>query len=51
LLCGADKLCRIDKASIEQQMESKVSVMPMGLDQQISLEEFADLIAYLESRQ
>jgi putative heme-binding domain-containing protein len=51
LLCGADKLCRIDKASIEQQMESKVSVMPMGLDQQISLDEFADLIAYLESRQ
>ena len=50
LLCGADKICRIDKSEIEEQCESKQSVMPSGLDQQIGLEDFADLLAFLESK-
>ncbi len=50
LLCGADKICRIDKSEIEEQGESKLSVMPSGLDQQISLDDFADLLAFLESK-
>ena len=50
LLCGADKICRIDKSEIEEQSESKQSVMPSGLDQQIALEDFADLLAFLESK-
>ena len=50
LLCGADKICRIDKSEIEEQSESKQSVMPGGLDQQIALEDFADLLAFLESK-
>ncbi len=50
LLCGADKICRIEKSEIEEQSESKQSVMPSGLDQQIALEDFADLLAFLESK-
>ena len=50
LLCGADKICRIDNSEIEEQCESKQSVMPSGLDQQIGLEDFADLLAFLESK-
>jgi len=50
LLCGADKLSRVEKSEIEEQSESKQSVMPSGLDQQISLDDFADLLAFLESK-
>ncbi len=50
LLCGADKLCRVEKSEIAEQSESKQSVMPSGLDQQIALEDFADLLAFLESK-
>ncbi len=50
LLCGADKVCRIATDEIAEKSESKLSVMPTGLEQQMSLAEFADLIAYLESR-
>ncbi len=50
LICGADKTSRIEKSEIEEQSESKQSVMPSGLDQQISLEDFADLLAFLESK-
>jgi len=50
LLCGADKICRIATDEIAEKSESKLSVMPTGLEQQMSLAEFADLIAYLESR-
>lgn len=50
LLCGADKVCRIAKSDIEEQAESKVSIMPSGLDQQMTVEEFADLLAFLESK-
>ena len=50
LLCGVDKICRIDKSDIEEQSESKQSVMPSGLDQQVTLEDFADLLAFLESK-
>jgi len=50
LLCGVDKTCRIARSDVEEQSESKVSVMPSGLDQQMTLEEFADLLAFLESK-
>jgi len=51
MLCGVDKVCRILKDDIEEQLESNLSVMPSGLEQQISTEDFADLLAYLESKQ
>lgn len=50
LLCGVDKICRVPKNEIQEKVESNISVMPSGLEQQISLTDFADLIAYLESR-
>ena len=50
LLCGADKVCRIATEEIAEKSESKLSVMPTGLEQQMSLAEFADLIAFLESK-
>jgi hypothetical protein len=50
LLCGVDKVCRIAKSDIEEQADSKLSVMPAGLEQQMTVSEFADLIAFLESK-
>jgi putative heme-binding domain-containing protein len=50
IVCGADKTYRIDRSDIEEFAESKVSVMPNGLDQQMSLQEFADLLVFLESK-
>ncbi len=38
---------RVPKASIEEMRESRVSVMPQGLDLQIGAEELRDLIAWL----
>ncbi len=39
----------IDVADIEERRESKISLMPDGLVQTMSVAEFADLVAYLES--
>jgi putative membrane-bound dehydrogenase-like protein len=50
LICGVDKICRIEKSNIDERAESKVSLMPSGLDQQLSEKDFADLIAFLESK-
>ena len=43
------KMHTIDRAEIESEKQSDVSIMPSGLAQQLSKSEFADLIAYLES--
>ena len=40
---------RIPRASVELIQQSKVSIMPQGLDNQISREELRDLIAFLVS--
>lgn len=40
---------RVAKASIKEQRASSVSIMPTGLQAALSPQEFADLIAYLES--
>lgn len=40
---------RVARASIKAQRTSPVSLMPAGLQAGLSLEEFADLIAYVES--
>ncbi len=37
-------------ADIEERQESAVSLMPLGLEKQLTPEEFTDLIAFLESR-
>jgi putative heme-binding domain-containing protein len=50
LTYGVNKVARILRSEIEEQAQSALSVMPVGLEQQLTLQEFADLIAYLESR-
>lgn len=50
LTYGVNKVARILRSEIEEQAQSALSVMPIGLEQQLTVQEFADLIAYLESR-
>lgn len=40
---------RIERSEIEEQVAAATSIMPKGLDQQLSEEEFLDLMAYLRS--
>ena len=49
LVTGPDKEVRIARSDIEAQKPSTVSVMPAGLDKQLSRQELADLIAFLKS--
>src|SRR5207249_7381174 len=44
------RLQTIPKANIANRAASKLSLMPEGLQAGLTLEQFADLIAYLESR-
>lgn len=46
---AADQKARIKRSDIEEIRPGKTSVMPAGLEQALSLEELADLIALLES--
>ena len=49
LAIAADKLARIPKAEIEDVSPGKVSIMPAGLDKQLSTQDLADLLAYLKA--
>jgi putative membrane-bound dehydrogenase-like protein len=49
LVIAADKEERIARTDIELIEPSKVSVMPAGLDQQLSAQELADLVAFLKA--
>ncbi|MCS7160944.1 MAG: c-type cytochrome, partial [Gemmatales bacterium] len=49
LILGPDQQVRIPRSEIEEIQPSKVSLMPSGLDQQLTLEELADLLAFLKS--
>jgi putative heme-binding domain-containing protein len=40
---------RVRKADVVRREQSRVSIMPEGLQAGLSLQEFADLVAYLES--
>ncbi len=40
---------RIPRAAVDQIQQSRLSIMPQGLDAQLTREELADLIAYLQS--
>lgn len=48
LICGADQRCFVALDEIESQEPSEVSIMPAGLEQSITPEQLADLIAFLE---
>jgi putative membrane-bound dehydrogenase-like protein len=49
LVTGPNKEERIARSDIEAQKPSTVSVMPAGLDKQLSEQELADLIVFLKS--
>jgi len=49
LLDANNQLRRISKAQITSRQNSQLSIMPEGLQAALTLREFADLIAYLES--
>jgi putative heme-binding domain-containing protein len=51
LTTGAEQVARIPRAEVEQVEPGTVSVMPSGLDQQLSAQELADLIAFLKACQ
>ncbi len=43
------KVIKIPRKSIEERVPSNVSVMPQGLHQQMTPQELADLLSYLET--
>lgn len=49
LVMGIDQRVRIERAAIEAIQPSPVSIMPAGLDQQLSRQELADLLALLQA--
>lgn len=49
LATGATTEARIPRADIEEMRPGRVSVMPSGLEQQLSEQELADLIAFLKN--
>jgi putative heme-binding domain-containing protein len=49
LVTGADQEVRIARNDIEDMQPSKVSIMPAGLDQQLTVRELADLVAFLKA--
>jgi putative heme-binding domain-containing protein len=49
LATGPNEEVRISRDDIEQMQPSKVSVMPAGLDQQLTPRELADLVAFLKA--
>jgi putative membrane-bound dehydrogenase-like protein len=49
LTLAADKEVRIARADVEATLPGKVSIMPAGLDKQLSLQELADLVEFLRN--
>ncbi len=49
LVTGADQVARIPRADVEEIRPGTVSVMPAGLDQQLSTQDLADLVAFLKA--
>jgi putative membrane-bound dehydrogenase-like protein len=51
LVLGPDQQVRIPRADVEEVQPSKLSIMPAGLDKQLTTRELADLVAFLKSCQ
>jgi len=49
LTAAADKSSRIDRDDIDEMAPSNVSIMPQGLDRQLTPQQIADLVAFLKS--
>lgn len=50
LATGPDQEIRLSKTDVDKVKPSRVSIMPAGLDKQLTMKELADLMAFLESR-
>lgn len=50
LATSATEVVRIPRSEIEEMRPGSVSIMPAGLDQQLSIQDLADLVAFLKSR-
>ena len=48
LATGAETEVRLARADITEMHQGKVSIMPQGLDTQLSMQELADLVAFLK---
>lgn len=46
---GVNQEVRLKRSDVEDIQPSKVSIMPAGLDQQLSLQDLADLVAFLKA--
>ncbi len=49
LAVGVNQVERVERSKIDEIAPSKVSVMPAGLDQQLTPQELADLVAFLRA--
>ncbi|HZU36913.1 MAG TPA: PVC-type heme-binding CxxCH protein [Gemmataceae bacterium] len=49
LILGADQQVHIPRSQIDEMQPGKVSIMPAGLDKQLSVQELADLVAFLKA--
>jgi putative membrane-bound dehydrogenase-like protein len=49
LATGPNQEVRLRKDEIEEQQNSKISIMPAGLDKQLTLQELLDLVAFLKN--
>jgi putative membrane-bound dehydrogenase-like protein len=49
LVVGANQEVRIAREQIEDMQPGRVSIMPAGLDQQLTMQELADLVAFLKA--
>jgi putative heme-binding domain-containing protein len=49
LQIAADRRITVQREEIEASEPSSISIMPAGLDQQLTRQELADLIAFLEN--
>jgi putative heme-binding domain-containing protein len=49
LTVAADKEIRVPRSDVEEILPGKVSIMPAGLDKQLSLQELADLVEFLRN--
>jgi hypothetical protein len=51
LTTGPNQQVRIARDEIEAIRQSDISIMPAGLDKQLSLQELADLVEFLKAAQ
>ncbi|APW61961.1 PVC-type heme-binding CxxCH protein [Paludisphaera borealis] len=49
LITGANQQTRVARADVEEIRPSTVSIMPAGLDQQLTTQELVDLVAFLKA--